>query len=70
MSKNKHRLFSTNQVDDDLFMCADLHIKKTFKDGLEFEFERQSGFKTKFTLYRGGVEELNEFLNKWLKENA
>jgi hypothetical protein len=67
MGKNKKTLFTTNNVNDDLFMCADLHIKKTFKDGLEFEFERQSGFKTRFTLYRDGVEELSRFLNKWLE---
>jgi hypothetical protein len=65
----RKRLFTTDSVDDTMYMCADLHINKTFKNGLEFEFERQSGSITDFTLYREGVEKLNEFLTNWLKEN-
>jgi hypothetical protein len=71
MSKQnkRKRLFTTDSVDDTMYMCADLHINKTFKNGLEFEFERQNGSITDFTLYREGVEKLNEFLTNWLKEN-
>lgn len=65
----RKRLFTTDSVDDTMYMCADLHINKTFKNGLEFEFERQNGSITGFTLYREGVENLNEFLTNWLKEN-
>ena len=69
-NKNKRtRLFTTDSVDDTMSMCADLHINNTFKNGLEFEFERQSGSITDFTLYRLGVEELNIFLTQWLKDN-
>lgn len=71
MSKQnkRKRLFTTDSVDDTMYMSADLHINKTFKNGLEFEFERQSGSITGFTLYRDGVEKLNAFLTNWLKEN-
>lgn len=71
MSKQnkRKRLFTTDSVDDTMYMSADLHINKTFKNGLEFEFERQSGSITYFTLYRDGVEKLNAFLTNWLKEN-
>ena len=65
----RKRLFTTDSVDDTMYMCVDLHINSTFKNGLEFEFERQSGAITDFTLYRDGVEKLNDFLTNWLKEN-
>jgi hypothetical protein len=69
MPNKKFRLFTTDSVDDEMFMSADLHLNKTFKNGLEVEFERQNGSSTFFTLYRGGIEELNKFLTDWLKEN-
>ncbi len=69
MPKKKNRLFTTDSVDDVMFMCADLHINKTFKNGLEFEFEKQSGSTIYFTVYRDGIEKLNLFLTNWLKEN-
>jgi hypothetical protein len=65
MKKSK-RLYSTDSVDDDLYMCAELHIDKSFKDGLEFIYERQSGIKTRFTVYRDGIESLRDLLDKWL----
>jgi len=64
----RERLFTTEQVDDSYFMSADLHINKTFKDGLEFHMDGQRD-STLFTLYKEGVKELSEFLIKWLKEN-
>ena len=69
MKKNKERLFSTDSVDDDMFMSTDLHIDKSIKDGVDFVFERQSGIKTRFTLYIDGVESLRDFLNRWLEDN-
>jgi len=59
-------LFTTDAVDCSWFMGAYLHINETFKDALEFEFEGQRN-DLSFTLYRQGVEELRDFLNKWLE---
>ena len=67
--KKRTRLFTTDSVDDTMFMSADLHINNTFKNGLEFEFERQNGPITNLTLYYGGIEKLNKFLTQWLKDN-
>lgn len=69
MSKKKDRLFTTDCVDDEMYMCADIHLYKTFKDGLEINLERQNGSSTVFTIYRQGVVDLNNFLTKWLEEN-
>lgn len=60
-------LFTTDAVDCAWFMWADLHINETFKDGLEFEFEGQRNGLS-FTLYRGGVKELRDFLDRWLED--
>ena len=68
MAKKKKRLFTTDSVDDEMFMCAEIHLNKTFKNGLEVEFERQNNGIVSFTLYRDGIEKLNNFLTDWLKK--
>lgn len=69
MGDNKKVLFHTENVDDEMFMCSDLRINKTFKDGLEFEHERQNAGIETFTVYKRGVKKLNQFLAKWLEES-
>lgn len=69
MGKNKEKIFTTNQVDDDYFMGSDLHIRNgVHKKTLEFHHEGQRTDCT-FTLYEEGIKELHQFLTKWLQEN-
>ena len=67
--KNKKILFTTEQVDDDMFASATLNVCETFKDGVQFDLLTQRLGKVSFTLYSEGIEELNKFLTKWLEEN-
>lgn len=69
MTKNEKILFTTDEVDDAMFMGSDLHLVKTFKDGLKVHFEGQQGGNVTFTIYRKGIEDLNKFLTKWLEED-
>jgi len=66
--KDNKRIFTTDSVDDSYFMSSDLHVNETFKNGLEFHLDGQKD-NTHFTLYRQGIEDLSDFLVKWLNEN-
>jgi hypothetical protein len=69
-SNNKKTLFHTDYVDDEMYMCADLRIEKSFKDGLKICFERQNSITVSFIIYTGGLIELSNFLNKHLSNET
>ena len=71
MAKKKIKLyFTSDNVDDEMYMGADLNIiQSPIKNGLEFQFEQQNGGITDFTLYHQGVLDLKNALEKWLDEN-
>jgi len=66
----KKVLFTTDLVDDSMYMSSDLHVLESIKGSgaLEFEHERQYSGGDRFILYREGVILLNKFLSEWLNE--
>jgi hypothetical protein len=69
-SKTKTRLFTTDSVDDEMYMSSDLHVERSIKgsNALELVHERQNGHDEHIILYRDGVKKLKDFFEKWLKE--
>ncbi len=67
--KKRKKLFTTNEVDDDYFMGAKLHISKGLHEKtLEFFMEGQRS-SAEFTVYDQGIVDLHEFLTKWIQKN-
>lgn len=60
-------LFTTDAVYCPWLIGAEMCINETLEDGLEFEFEGQRNGLS-FTLYRDGVKELRDFLDRWLED--
>lgn len=56
----KEKVLFEAEADDEIFMTSDFKIKKSIKNGLDFEHERQGGHIEEFT---------RDFLTEWLKNN-
>ena len=63
-------LFKTDNVDDSMFMSADLEVTEGIHKGtLLINLIPQGGDRVYFTLYDYGVKELSDFLIKYLEDN-